>query len=87
MKEVLRLDLRQAILSKKFPDFCPKYIPIQRGNYCKDFDVIEEEMPPGWKGRYVMHWKRLGLWNNKRMVFPVGFNVEELPSGARIVSI
>ena len=79
------LDLTNAKLPNWFPEWCPRVMPLRKGQYFKDFDVIEEEMPPGWKGKMWMHYRRVGRgFQTDRMVFPIGVDKHRLPKGAVI---
>ena len=71
-------------LPKWMPDNTPTLIPIQRGRYFKEWEVIEEQMPVGWRGEFKLNCKRLGAQQNNSPVLPVGFNSNKMPEGAVI---
>lgn len=76
---------------KELPDFLPEntpnLIPIQKGKWHKDWDVIEEQMPPGWKVRFKLLCKKLGVQQQANLINPVGFDSFTIPPGAKIITV
>lgn len=82
------LDLTGAKLPDWWPEWSQKVIPLRKGRYWKEFDVIEDEMPPGWKGKMWLHYKRVGRARpSDSMVYPIGVDRYRLPEGAVIIEV
>ena len=74
---------RPAFMKKKDP----RIIPIRPGCFFRDFDCIEEDVPK----KVMKRWKKQSrkMANKYRMEIdpklPIGFDVNNLPVGAKIV--
>ncbi len=69
-----------------FPENTPDYIPIRKGRWFKEWDVVEEMMPVGWRGKLwlnkIKHKKR----GNANMCLPTGFDIWAMPKGVKILN-
>lgn len=69
----------------------PRILPVRAGLHHKDVDVCEDEMP-GWREK---HGERIIEHNLRKYShvaevareLPIGFNLADLPIGARLVVI
>lgn len=72
---------------KWWPAITPKRIPIVTGSHLKEWDVVEAEMPDGWRAEYNTayreHFECSQVYEDK----PVGFSSYELPEYAKIIEI
>jgi hypothetical protein len=75
------LDLIDCPLAKWWPKSTPTKIPIMTGIHEKDFDIIDSEMPDGWREEYN---SIAGAAPHQKLI-PIGFDESKLPKGAKIV--
>jgi hypothetical protein len=77
------LDLTGAKMPPAIRKVLPDLIPVRDGRHQRDFDVIEEELPPAVVRRMRAHIKRNSIGFNDDM--PVGFDaLTAFCSGARL---
>lgn len=91
MKDQLKryiLDLTKAKLPAAWPKNTPLKIEVREGCHVKDFDVTPEEMLKQWAIEHVT------IVNQRRIDaglmpitndFPLGFDRDEIPKGAKLV--
>ncbi|WP_297813644.1 hypothetical protein [uncultured Methylophaga sp.] len=72
-------------LPQWWPEDAPKLIPLRKGRYSADYDVIEERIP-GFRGKALLSYKRHHPQQYKNQVIglPFGVDVDFLPPKARI---
>lgn len=65
-----------------WPSSTPDRIPIEPGRHMKEWDIIDAEMPTGWREEYNASVDA----EPHQLILPVGFNVKDLPKDAEIVT-
>lgn len=75
------LDLTDCAVCPWWPENTPRKIPIRSGMHLKEFDIIDSEMPEGWRERYNF---LVGAQPHHKLL-PIGFDKSKLPKGAKIV--
>jgi hypothetical protein len=75
------LDISGLKPAKVWPESTPKKIPICKGIHERDYDIVESEMPAGWREEYNT---AVGASESQRSL-PVGFDIEQMPASAKIV--
>lgn len=87
MKGQLYIDLSEAKLPDEWPKHWPLRIPVRRGQYQLDYDVVEEKMPGGWRAEANEYLDQRDNGQVFSHDLPLGFNASTLPPGAVIVAV
>lgn len=75
------LDISNIPRLIKWPANTPNRIPIGKGMYEKYFDIIESEMPLGWREKY----NEINSLTDYQKSLPLGIDLINIPKGAKII--